>query len=158
MVLEPWILFPGLLSLVLAARRGLLVGHWYWVAWAFLLVAAHWGTRFRQEKALESFLEQADTAIFPASALHVVAHSFGTYLFVRALRDPGPMKVNRIVLTGCILSEEFDWKALLRSKEKPFQAIRNDVGRNDLPVFLGRPVMDYDSLNASGVPGPKGRP
>src|SRR6267378_6724321 len=74
MVLEPWILFPGILSLVLAARRGRLVGHWYWVAWAFLLVAAHWGTRFRQEKALESFLEQADTAIFPASALHVVAH------------------------------------------------------------------------------------
>jgi len=29
---------------------------------------------------------------------------------------------------------------------------------NDLPDFLGRPLMDYVSLNASDVPGVKGRP
>lgn len=58
----------------------------------------------------------------------VIAHSFGTWLLGHLLEDelkPGvrdPLRFGRIILTGCVLRPDFDWKAIkeaeLVGKEK----------------------------------------
>jgi hypothetical protein len=43
----------------------------------------------------------------------VIAHSFGTWLLGHALMDDPGLRVGRVVLTGCILRPDFDWKGLM---------------------------------------------
>lgn len=43
----------------------------------------------------------------------VIAHSFGTWLLGHALLEDQSLKVGRVILTGCILRPDFDWRPLI---------------------------------------------
>ncbi len=43
----------------------------------------------------------------------VIAHSFGTWLLGHALEADSKLQLGRVILTGCILRPDFDWKGLL---------------------------------------------
>lgn len=48
-----------------------------------------------------------------ASRISIIAHSFGTFIAMEALRrDNGELKYDRVVLTGSILPRNFDWRTL----------------------------------------------
>jgi hypothetical protein len=59
----------------------------------------------------------------------VIAHSFGTWLLGHALQEEPNLKVGYVVLTGCILRPDFDWKGLVDRGQ--VKAILNHYGLRD---------------------------
>ena len=45
----------------------------------------------------------------------VIAHSLGTWLIGHALQRDPKLKIGCLVLTGCILRPDFDWRVLSRT-------------------------------------------
>lgn len=59
----------------------------------------------------------------------VIAHSFGTWLLGHALRTDCSLRVGRVILTGCILRPDFNWKELIDRNQ--VQAVLCHVATND---------------------------
>lgn len=64
--------------------------------------------------------------------ISVIAHSFGTYIigaYLAGFEGDPPVQFESIILTGCILSEEFDWEKI----EKTYSVgnVRNEIAPND---------------------------
>lgn len=81
---------------------------------------------------------------------HVVAHSLGSYLLIRALRKNPSLKVQNIVLVGSVVNPAFDWENL-RTR---FEFVRNEVGMHD-PVGRITPLVGFmnGDFGASGRAG-----
>ena len=78
----------------------------------------------------------------------VVAHSFGTYLVVRLLRDNPDIKFHRIILCGTIVEQDFPWDEL---GPQITEGVINDCGTKDLwPIVAQSTTWGY---GASGVFG-----
>lgn len=64
----------------------------------------------------------------------VIAHSFGTWLLGHALQHDRSLKVGRVILTGCILRPDFDWKQLMEERGddgKQVEAVLCHYGTKD---------------------------
>ena len=84
--------------------------------------------RIREE--LRNLVDRAGTR-----RISVIAHSFGTYLVMEALlRDNGAFKYDRLVLTGSIVSRDFDWKVAF--EKRWVMAVRNERATSDWVVAL----------------------
>lgn len=59
----------------------------------------------------------------------VIAHSFGTYIVTKALETYDGIKLDKLVLCGSIVRQDFDWEKLFRRKQ--LTKVRNDYGRKD---------------------------
>jgi len=59
----------------------------------------------------------------------VIAHSFGTWLLGHALRADPTLRVGRVILAGCILRPDFDWKELIDRQQ--VQAVLCHVASKD---------------------------
>ncbi|MDE2821878.1 MAG: hypothetical protein OXK79_00045, partial [Chloroflexota bacterium] len=74
-----------------------------------------------------------------ASALttHVIAHSFGTYLAVRAMAMHDILFA-RVVFVGCVLPRRFNWHTLFKRASGPSRVkdVRNEIGSSDFVVRL----------------------
>jgi pimeloyl-ACP methyl ester carboxylesterase len=69
--------------------------------------------------------------------ISVIAHSFGTYIALAALtKDQGEIKYDRIILTGSILPQDYDWLFLL--DKKWVKAVYNERATGDWVVRLAR--------------------
>lgn len=98
-----------------------------------VLVLAHLMVHIRLRKTEDKFLNDSVPANLRGHP-NVIAHSLGSYLVARALRDDAPSSVDRIVLAGCVVCRNFPWKTI----SKKFTAIRNEVaGRDLVPVAAG---------------------
>ena len=64
----------------------------------------------------------------------VIAHSFGTWLIAHALEADPELRVGRVVLTGSIVSPNFDWHRLMRNDQ--VEAVLCHSAGRDLPVRL----------------------
>lgn len=84
--------------------------------------------------------------------LSVIAHSFGTYIALEALRrENGQLNFDRVVLTGCILPTDYPWQDMINAKR--VMAVRNDRATQDFVVRLAhwascRPLRWLTRLNA----------
>jgi len=73
-------------------------------------------TRNRQVKAIQKELRELVDKV-RTRRVSIVAHSFGTFLALEALRrDNGDLQFDRVVLTGSILPCDFDWQRLMSKK------------------------------------------
>lgn len=74
---------------------------------------------FFRERKVQAVREELRGLISSSGArrVSVVAHSFGTYIALAALRqEHGELRYDRIVLTGSILPRDFDWSDLFDRK------------------------------------------
>jgi hypothetical protein len=90
---------------------------------------------------------------------HVIAHSLGTYLVMEALVGDPALSFDKIILTGCVLPSEYDWKALYSrngSAEEltTFAAVRNEIGQKDkIPRYaklVNRILPGFGDAGCSG--------
>jgi hypothetical protein len=77
----------------------------------------------------------------------VIAHSLGTWLIGHALQRDPKLKIGRLLLTGCILRPDFDWRAIESSGQ--VEAVLNHYGTKDFWAGVAHYVIP-DS-------GPSGR-
>lgn len=112
----------------------------------------------RRHRALKTVTSQMDTVGDTSRPeRHVVAHSFGTYLFARVLKKAVAARHDRIVLVGSILPQDFDWMALWRvatDHRRPFRSIRNEHSQGDFVVgFASRFRIFTGRCGPSGTAG-----
>src|SRR6267142_1795696 len=88
LVFEPLILLPGIACLVCLSELNRIHGRWLSVSlWAGLVLLAFVVTFFRRQLVVNRFIGETSNATLAGRAPHIIAHSFGTYLTARALRE-----------------------------------------------------------------------
>jgi hypothetical protein len=87
----------------------------------------------------------------------LIAHSFGTYLSGRAMRDLPWPSYDRMVLAGCVLDRDFPWQNVQGNNPKRFHAVRNEMASRDniarLAAWLDRLIPGFGSAGYSGFRG-----
>lgn len=133
------------LSRVVSVRFG------YFTALQFLLP-------LQRRKNIRVFIDQyiQELAEYPNIPVHVVAHSYGTYIFAQAMKQQSGINVNRIYMAGSVLPGNFNWQEL--SVEKRFDAIRNDCANGDWAVgvlskYLCYLPWNWGDIGTAGIDG-----
>jgi pimeloyl-ACP methyl ester carboxylesterase len=134
----------GLVLAVLVAGFG---KPWNWRAtWLqlggqALLVApweAAWRRRFRLEHYETWLLQRIDECRRDNRnrPVHIIAHSYGSYLTGMVLRRHAVnrIRVNRVILVGSVLAEDFPWEELAAAGI--FEQVRNEAGGRDIVVAM----------------------
>ncbi|MBW7974065.1 alpha/beta fold hydrolase [Bradyrhizobium sp. BR 10289] len=115
------------------AKQGLIpyhIDYGYFLALAFLFPPLRQRQVEKVRKEMRRLVE-----LTGASRISVIAHSFGTYLAMEALRaDNGELKYDRVVLTGCILANDFSWTDILNPARAMVMAVRNERATKDWVV------------------------
>lgn len=85
----------------------------------------------------------------PSTRLIVIAHSFGSYITSKILRDDPDIQFNRVILCGSIVSPGFRWDTVPFDKlETP---ILNDVGTRDwYPALATAITLGYGPSGCFG--------
>ena len=157
LVLDPWVgivLAPGFYFL----GTGFGLPKWAaavaGVVGAFL--ASYFAAPLRRELARKSWMKQASRYL-EFGRPHIIAHSFGTYLSIWALKSIPAARARRVVLVGCVLKDQFDWSELKKRKPDAFDAVRNDWTDKDQVVRLAQwiewRIEDFGRAGLTGFVG-----
>jgi hypothetical protein len=73
---------------------------------------------------------------YPDVVPSIVAHSFGSWIVCKAIEKYEHLKFDKIILTGSIVSSEFDWSNVRERNQ--VTAVRNDVGKRDFWARFSR--------------------
>ena len=86
--------------------------------------------------------------------VHIVAHSFGTYILGWALMKFHDLSFGKVVLVGSMLPQTFDWASIRRKRRHAFGAIKATH-----PDFQYQPIAEPEELGNGGrVRWVSGRP
>lgn len=107
----------------------------------------------RNRSALLPTFERRLKNLTKSRSVHVVAHSFGTYLIGQAM-ERFPLRFRTVVLAGCVLRPDFDWVTIRQRRSSSYEAIQNFISGSDFVVrlagWLGRIADDIGSAGVSG--------
>lgn len=105
------------------------------------------------------FVRTVDEKLRTVSDLHpnanicVVAHSFGTYIITRLLRERPDLKLDRLILCGSVVPMAFRWRKVLT--QIGLHRIVNEVGTRDVwPVIAGTVTFGYGPSGTLGFKYP----
>ena len=159
LVLCPFVWLPLGTLLALAILVGWVHGGrgiCLWILVIFLLAALGafpyrlWAVKKFREKLSQRFEKGGP---FPC----LIAHSFGTYLSGRAMRDLPWPNYDRMVLAGCVLKGNFPWESVRGSNPFRFHEVRNEMAARDnvarLAAWLDRLIPGFGSAGYSGFKG-----
>lgn len=132
------------------AHEGLIPYHIHFGWFGLVRFLLPWTRNGQVERVRNELRELLVTA--GVRRLSVIAHSFGTYIALEALRrENGQLNFDRVVLTGCILPIDYPWHEMVTAKR--VMAVRNDRATQDFVVRLAhwascRPLRWLTRLNA----------
>lgn len=87
------------------------------------------------------------------SDIVIVAHSFGTYVISRFLKENEDFQVQRILFCGSVVSELYQWDALPNLPRE--RAVVNDIGTADFwPVLAKTLTFGYGASGVNGFRSP----
>lgn len=90
---------------------------------------------------------------FPDHKIVIVAHSFGTYITAKFLKNEADFDIDRIILCGSIVPENFDWDVLPNYPRNG--SVINDIGTKDLwPVLAKTSTFGYGASGSLGFNTP----
>lgn len=119
------------------------VGYGYFDALRF------WFPFYFRKKPIERVLREIRgiTAQDRNARVAVVAHSFGTYIISRILAEQPDVIINRLLLCGSIIDDEYRWDLI--PKRPP--SVLNDVGTEDIwPVAAKVSTWGFGSSGTFG--------
>ncbi len=85
---------------------------------------------------------------YPLNEITLVAHSFGTYIVSKILKGHPDIKIERLLLCGAIVKENFKWDELQNSPA----LLLNDCGTKDYLPILAKSVW-FGGYGSSGIKG-----
>lgn len=85
----------------------------------------------------------------PMAKISVIAHSFGTYVVSRILKEHPDIRFEKIVLSGCLIKRSYPWDIYASGMRK--SSIINDVGVRDIwPLIASCSTWGYGSTGRVG--------
>jgi hypothetical protein len=92
---------------------------------------------------------------YPNAKMSVIAHSFGTYVFLKALERDTDLEFWKIIFCGSVADDQFEWSDLKRRVGDPQRATKdfvlNDCGTGDAWPVLGAAFgWHYGMAGATG--------
>lgn len=92
----------------------------------------HFALPFVRKSKIAWFCQQFDQIKerYPEVTPSVVAHSNGTYIVANALKTYPHIRVDKVILCGSIVRQDFDWKTIFERKQATL--VRNEVGVKDI--------------------------
>jgi hypothetical protein len=97
------------------------------LALAAVLLVAHLLAGIRLSRTVNEFLDKAAPTVL-RGRMHLIAHSLGSLIVCRALRNEATLNALRIVLAGCIVNPGYEWASVRRK----VGAVRNEVATADV--------------------------
>jgi hypothetical protein len=155
MICEPWVL-AGFIALFLYLRyRGEITKGGALILIVIGLTIAWLSSPIRRHLTLAVFKRSLTQHALFGNRVHIIAHSFGTYLTGMSLKNYADLRAANIVLTGCVLSRTWDWEQLLlKWNPLAFLNIRNEVsGRDKVPLAACYAQKLVPGLGVSGALG-----
>jgi len=149
-ILEPWILFGGLVLIGLCWWSSWITPPTTWGLAMVVLLLAFPAARIRRKLAMSQVTRQLGDR-FKASP-YVVAHSFGTYLLARILIEIRSAYIRRMIFVGSVLSPRWDWKSMPQSLG--LDGVRNEWSSDDAVAWAAGIAGHFvQHLGASGSQG-----
>jgi pimeloyl-ACP methyl ester carboxylesterase len=109
----------------------------WWQATALLVgIAPFVLAQLRRARVLRQFKSQLDPLLGQANRIHVIGHSYGTYLIGAALKKFPDVRLRRVVLAGCVLPVTYPWRRCWIRNRWAYVEVRNEVGGRDLAVWF----------------------
>lgn len=92
---------------------------------------------------------------YPNARMSVIAHSFGTYVFLKALENDSDLEFWKVIFCGSVADDQFEWSDLKRRVGDPRRATKdfvlNDCGTGDAWPILGTAFgWHYGMAGATG--------
>lgn len=112
---------------------------------------------FFRNWAIRSLKRQLDSVIEdnPKAKISIIAHSFGTYVFARILRETPQLNVHRVIFCGSVLSYDFPFEQFANRFTTP---ILNEVGTRDIwPAMAESVTWGYGAAGTYGFVRPRVR-
>lgn len=161
LLFNPFVWPPLATVLIIAIIKGWVTG-WCMITLCIvaLVLIAHVTAYPYRAWAEKRVRRQFSEKLQSGSPPHLIAHSFGTYLSGRALRDLPWPRFSRIVLAGCVLHEHFPW-ITIRGGNDPsrFRSVRNEMAARDqvarLAARLESLIPGFGPAGYSGFKGPE---
>jgi hypothetical protein len=111
----------------------------------------------RREKALAYFQKALQASLKPGERPHIIAHSFGTYLTGRVLKKWEDARFDHVVLTGSVLSQNYEWKGLNKHNRTAVRKVRNERALKDLVAMaVGAMYGTIPEMGYAGLTGFRG--
>jgi len=86
---------------------------------------------------------------FPNHQIVIVAHSFGTFLTANFMKKNTDYDIDRLLLCGSIVSENFDWDSLPNFPRNG--RVMNDIGNGDIwPILAKTSTFGYGASGSYG--------
>lgn len=97
-------------------------------------------------------LIQLVRAQHPTSSISIIAHSFGTFAIARILQQNRHININRLILCGSVVPQNFRWEDVAGQIELP---VLNECGTLDIwPVFASMMTVGYGATGTLGFGDP----
>lgn len=155
LLLEPWLALAAILGLaIFQVLRGLSL-KLFLVSLAVLAVCLflRWAVIRSAVLSVRMQLDAAATYCRP----HVIAHSFGTYIYLRLAQKYSYLRFDTVILAGSVLKTHTDWRGLSQSSPDIYFRVRNDLAGKDIPVRIGYWLRGLlPGFGNSGIVGFKG--
>jgi pimeloyl-ACP methyl ester carboxylesterase len=111
-----------------------------------------------RRSTVANVFDQCQPVLSTVAPPHVIAHSFGTFLFGCLLERFRSVRVGEVLLVGCVLKSNFPWRRLTRYRIGSVSTVRNEVAGQDwlvrLAGVIGCVVPNLGSAGVSGFHGP----
>lgn len=98
-------------------------------------IVSFWEAPGKREKLVAWFKGKLSEEV-KGDHVHVIAHSFGTFLIGEALSRFSATRIDRLVLTGAVLPRHYIWSELLEGSTPRVNAVRNECGSSDRVMFF----------------------
>lgn len=73
--------------------------------------------------------------------ISIIAHSFGTYIVSRAMREYQNIRFDKVIFCGSIVKTQFGWSTLLGDERSQAKLVLNQYGKKDIWVRLAEWVV-----------------
>jgi formylglycine-generating enzyme required for sulfatase activity len=112
-----------------------------------------WCPVFTRAKVIKKVLKRYDDSLqrYASPQVSIIAHSFGTYAISKIIEQNARIRLNRLLLCGSIVPEDFDWALY----DKRVNEIVNDIGTRDIwPVLAKATTWGYGASGTFGFGNP----